>query len=146
MKEENAAPPVSRDTMKRIRRHIDALGDADQNISYRAERRLIRFGPKAVDALLQAGDSPDPQVRFRAVWALGKSGDPRAFVAILRRTDDPDDRVRYDAVLALGELGDRRADAPLAALAAQQDRPDSVSGAARTALAKLQGRLPNEEE
>src|SRR5205823_11170429 len=72
-------------------------------------------------------------VRFRAVWALGKTRDPRAYETILRLTDDPDERVRYDATLALGELGDMRAVEPLLPIWLEDD----VSRPAAMAIATL---------
>lgn len=75
-----------------------------------AERYLIRwYGPRATEQLLAECGHPNPVVRYRAAWALGKTRDPRAFEGLLRLTSDEDEGVRYDATLALGELGDERA-------------------------------------
>jgi len=104
---------ISTDSWRRIAGHIERLADLDQKVSFRAERRLIRFGSKAVPQLLAAADSPDPQMRFRVAWALGHTRDPRALETLLRLTDDPDEGVRYDATVALGVLGDERAIGPL---------------------------------
>ena len=125
------AEQLSSDTVRRISRHIATLSDPDQPKSYRAECRLIRFGSKAVSQLIEAASSPDAQVRFRAVWALGKSRDPRSFETILRLTEDPDEAVAYDATLALAELGDARAVMPLQLLQGRN------SGAPQMALTRL---------
>ncbi|MDQ2730057.1 MAG: GNAT family N-acetyltransferase [Armatimonadota bacterium] len=129
--------PLSADTRRRIHKHIINLGSPDKTVSEEAERRLIRFGPKAVEQVLGVAGSSDPQVRFRAVWILGKSRDERALPAILRLTDDPDGRVRYDAVMALGELGSPAAVPVLQQLKTRTGDPAEVSGAAHMALAKL---------
>lgn len=129
------------DTRRRIERHIADLADCDQEKSFRAERRLIRFGSKAVEHLIQAAHSPDPQVRFRSVWALGKVGDARAFEAILRLTHDMDERVAYDAILALGELGDLRAVPELRAMVGRFSAESGMAGLPEEALARLLGTI-----
>ena len=41
--------------------------------------RLVEAGERAVEPLIAALEgNPDPQVRFKAAWALGKIGDGRA--------------------------------------------------------------------
>jgi len=134
---------ISADTRSRIERHIGNLGSSDTAIALAAERRLIRFGTKAVDLLIDAANNVDPQVRFRSVWALGKSRDERALPTILRLTHDVDEAVAYDAIMALGELGDMRAVPHLLELAAMPDDERSLVSASRTALWKL-GQLPAE--
>lgn len=107
---------TSPDRQRRIRRHIANLNSPDARTSERAEQYLIRYyGASALNELLEACDSRNPVVRFRAAWALGHTRDPRAFETLLRLTDDPDKGVRYDATLALGMLGDPRALQPLTA-------------------------------
>jgi len=132
-------PPnkTSPDTRRRIAGHIVNLSSADDKTAQAAERCLIHFGPKAVDALLVAASDPRPQVRYRAVWALGKSGAARAFPVICALTEDEDEAVRYDATLALGELGDPRAVPFLEELAQRIAREDNRLGAALSALDKL---------
>ncbi len=128
---------LSKDTRRRIQKHLAHLGSTDEAIAQKAERRLIWFGRKAVEQVLPATFSPDPKVRFRAVWVLGKSQDERTLPAILRLTDDPDKRVRYDAVLALGESGHPQAVSALQAIRQRTSDPAQVASAAESALAKL---------
>lgn len=130
-------PKLSSDTRKRIQKHIALLGSPDEATAQAAERRLFRFGAKAVEQVITVVSSADPQVRFRAIWVLGKTRDERALSAILRLTDDQDGRVRYDAVMALGELGSRNAIPILQHIKTRTDDPAQVSSAARMALAKL---------
>ncbi len=124
---------LSTDSRRRIAGHIERLSDLDQKVSFRAERRLIRLGSKAVPQLLGAADSPDPQMRFRVAWVLGHTRDPRALETLLRLTDDPDEGVRYDATVALGVLGDERAIPPLIRMWLLDD----VSRPAAMALSRL---------
>jgi len=133
---------LTADTRRRIELSILSLGSENQEIWSGARRRLIRFGSKALDALIAACDSPDPQVRFRAVMALGDIGDGRALETIIRLTADSDDHVSYDAYVALGELGDERAIPILAkrVRAARPHRDDVNSSAAAMALAKYMPR------
>ena len=126
-----------RDSERRIAGHIEALADSDPKVSFRAERRLIRFGAKAIPQLIAEADSPNPQVRFRLAWVLGKTRDPAAFDTLCQLAKDVNSEVKYDAVLALGELGDPRAVPVLNGLAAQPDDEAAISSAARTALSRL---------
>ncbi len=96
---------------KRIAKHVQNLAHSKKG--YRAECYLVRYGGRAVDALIKACSHRRPEARYRAVWALGLIGNRRAYETVLRLTSDPDQSVRYDAAWALGKLGDRRAIAPL---------------------------------
>lgn len=137
---------LSADTRRRIGKHITNLANLDGDLACRAERNLIRFRSKAVAQRIEAASSPDPQVRFRAVWALGKSRDARALDTIVGLTRDPDERVRYDAAMALGEFGDRRAVPVLLQLAKRPASRDGLESAAAMALSKLGIELSEEAE
>ena len=135
---------ISTDTLRRIRGHIRNIGSLDDAKAQRAERRLIQFGPKATELLTAATASADPQVRFRAVWALGKGQDARSLPAILELTEDPDRAVAYDAVLALGELGDLRAVPRLAELSARTEDERGLVSASWMSLRKLGQTVPGD--
>lgn len=95
--------------LRRIRRHIERMGDADNQVSYQAMSYLIRYyGVRALDELIEASYSENPITRYRAAWALGHTHDPRAIEPLLRLTEDPNPAVRYDTTVALGILGDPR--------------------------------------
>ena len=128
------ADEISADTRRRINRHIANLGSVEENVAQKAESRLLRFGKKAVGQLIGVVSSDNPQVRFRAVYLLGKSGDPQVLSVTLRFIDDPDETVRYDAVMALGYLGDRRAIPVLEEIALHREDPACVASAACMAL------------
>ena len=132
-------PRLSADTRRRIAGHIASLGSPDAGTSYGAERRLMRFGARAVPQILAVVSGGSPQVRFRAAWILGKSRDPSAYPALAALTEDPDEAVRYDATLALGEPGDARAVPFLKALALRVPSEDCRASAAMSALVKLKG-------
>ena len=134
---EKAFTALSADSRRRITEHIANLGNPNPVAAHKSELCLSHFGPKAVDLLIIAASSSDPQVRFRVVWALGKSRDNRALPTLLALTDDPDERVRYDAVLALGELGDVQAIASLEEIARRSSDPAALDSAALCALTKL---------
>ncbi|BDI29802.1 hypothetical protein CCAX7_18530 [Capsulimonas corticalis] len=125
-------------TQSRIRSHIANLGNANNEVAQRAERLLIRhYGARALGLLIDACKSPNPSVRFRAVWVLGYTRAPGAFEAIMELTNDLAGTVRYDAVMALGVLGDARAIPPLLALAAQDADEIQIPSAAFSALMRL---------
>lgn len=128
---------LSADTRRRIGRHIANLGNADEPVARKAESRLLRSGKKAVRQLLEVVSSDNPQVRLRAVYLLGKSGDEQVFPVILRLVCDPDEHVRYDAVMSLGYLGDPHAIPVLEEIAKHREDPACVASAACMALAKF---------
>ena len=136
---------VSADTRRRIGRHIASLGSPDPKTSYGAERRLMRFGTRAVPQLLPLVSDDSPQVRFRVAWILGKTKDPRAYPALIVLTEDAEGAIQYDATMALGELGDLRAVPFLKELARRVPREDGRASAAMTALMKL-GAHPSIED
>lgn len=123
---------------RRMARLIDQLGSPHDDTAARAEARLIQHGETAVGPVLSLATHPDPRMRFRVVWVLGKSRLPDVFSAVLGLTEDPDPRVAYDAIMALGELGDPRAIQPLQELIAlHAGHPDALDSAAAMALVKL---------
>jgi HEAT repeat protein len=126
-------------TVDRIARHVANLGSPDKDVSYRAERMLIRYyGARALEPLIEVSDSPSAQVRFRAAWVLAHTHDARAYETILRLTRDPDGGVSYDAAIGLGILGDARAVEPLIALLhAPDEENSSVASAAAQGLERL---------
>jgi HEAT repeat protein len=65
----------------------------------------MRREPRVVDALIEAANDPDSQVREKVILALAFSRDDRAAATIARATKDPDAQVREKAVLGLSLLG-----------------------------------------
>ena len=122
---------------RRIGRHIANLGNADEAVARKAESRLLRFGKKAVRQLLEVVSSDNPQVRLRAVYLLGKSGDEQVLPVIIGLVSDPDEYVRYDAVMSLGYLGNSRAISVLEEIAKHREDPACIASAACMALAKF---------
>lgn len=84
---------------------IAKLGDQDPAVGAAAEDELLALGEAAVEPLLEASLSTDPQTRYRAAWTLGQIGDPRAYTRLVELTHDPESGVAYDATIALGWLG-----------------------------------------
>jgi HEAT repeat protein len=75
---------------------------------------LAEVGEPAVDSLLNALHSANPQTRAYSAWALGRIGTPRAFeplVALL--AEEHEDVIEVFLIQALGDLGDPRAVAVL---------------------------------
>jgi peptidylprolyl isomerase len=59
----------------------------------------------AGDSLATYLKSPEPNVRSRAVEALGKLQDQNCFNVLVKMLNDPDKNVRLETVFALGQLG-----------------------------------------
>ncbi|HEX3050763.1 MAG TPA: HEAT repeat domain-containing protein [Aggregatilineaceae bacterium] len=70
-----------------------------------AYEELIRFGEKAVPALIGALEHSDPYIRCGAVFCLGEIGDLRALdPAQTLMKNDPDEWVRIRAARAVEEI------------------------------------------
>lgn len=112
---------------------IEALWSPDEAVVLDAVRALGSIREAVAFEALVAR-LPDDHVRYRAVLALGATGDPRA-VALLRDVwrSDPTDDARANAVAALGMLGDRRA-APWLLEAIGLDRAERYAAEALGAL------------
>lgn len=95
---------------------------------------------RAVDALIEALDDDNFEVRSNAARALGRLSDPRAFQPLMRVLADEHLQVRRCAVEALGRLRDRRAIETLIALFENQAEDRQIRRAAGTALGYLDRR------
>ncbi len=100
-------------------------------------------GPPAESVILKATESETPQVRLKAVDALGgihPSSTPIVdrLIALL---DDPDEAVKRRAIESLGRIGQpaQRAAPKLQAIL-NSDANDSLRGAAKAALVKVEPR------
>src|SRR5947207_96638 len=109
-----------RKRLRCIEEYITGLGNANRTVAVRSEDRLMcalkrlrKSRLLAVDLLIAATAHADPQVRFRAVWALASTRCQRAYPAVLALTRDPNEGVAYDATMALGRFGYVQAIAPL---------------------------------
>jgi HEAT repeat protein len=103
----DVAPPLAWPHVER------ALGDLSDDVRHAAVLVAGRLGlAEARDGLLKPRilDSPDPNLRWSAVQALGRLGDPRDIIPLTRHLQDKDWLVRNEArkVLAeaVGRLGD----------------------------------------
>jgi HEAT repeat protein len=112
--------------VERLIRELDALDNADLEddagdvgdeywrLRTACSQALAEVGEPAVEPLLRALGSRNPQTRAYAGRALGLIGDPRAFdpiVALL--AEESDDTIQRSLIGALGKLRDERAVAVL---------------------------------
>ncbi len=90
---------------------------------------------------LEAMKDPSPQIRKKAVTALGHVGaaDSEALPAVISAVKDPDATVRAEAVLALLNLGTAAKEAVPALEEARNDRDAKVREYAAKALERIQG-------
>jgi HEAT repeat protein len=94
-------------------RAIEELGmtlyDLHVEVGRVAADALAKFGPPAVDILIEALSHPEAAVREHAVTALGMIQDARVTPALIEMLRDPDREVVKQTILALGKLKDSRA-------------------------------------
>lgn len=83
---------------------------------------IKKFGRDAVPHLLKELESTDPEIRRRALFVIGKTGEPTVYDQILVSLKDSDSRCRNAAITALGELADPRA-VPVLDKTAREERP-----------------------
>ncbi len=89
-----------------------------------------------VDALIEALQSDNVEVRRDAARMLGDAGDERAVPALIERLEeDEDEFVRAFSASALGDIGDERAIEPLQN--ALEDEDERVRDAAAASLNQL---------
>ena len=97
--------------------------------------------PEVKEAIDEAYHSPKPELRYSAIFAMGKSGDPSWLPRILKELDSNDPAMRYEAANACGELGEEGAVPYLINLLEDHDTQVQVSavealGAVGGSLAK----------
>jgi HEAT repeat protein len=85
-----------------------------------AAEALVKFGPKAVDVLIESLSHPEAAIREHAVNALGKIQDARVPPVLIEMLRDPERMVKRQAIQALGELRDQRAIPALQEIAASR--------------------------
>lgn len=121
---------AARDAIPALAKH---LRHKDKDLAGQAARSLAQVGPAAVPELLKALQDPAPEVRPRALWALGVLG-PEAGQAVGpvgAFLKDGDAKVRALAAWVLGEMGPAAAAAaPLLARALRDPDPQVRARAA----------------
>ena len=90
---------------------------------------------RAIDALIQALNDSDKDVRETAMAALARVRDPRVFDPLVAALRDTSADIRAQAVFGLGQLRDKRAIAPLTQ--ALKDQNGDVRQQAAFALGQL---------
>ena len=64
--------------------------------------------PEVESTLNRLAEDPDPTIRVRATYALGKLGTPAAIERLEVLTDDPDADTRFNAAIALAHRGNAK--------------------------------------
>jgi HEAT repeat protein len=93
-----------------------ALYDLHHEVGEVAAEALVKFGPKAVDILIESLSHPETAIREHAVIALGKIQDARVVPVLIEMLRDPDRTVQKQAILTLGNLKDALARPALRAI------------------------------
>ncbi len=94
---------------EKIEADIALLAGPDDDARYKAIHRLGRRKGHVVEYLVKATASPNLEVRFGAIFALGRIHDPRTFPVLLQMTTDPYWDIRWDAYAYMGKIDKERA-------------------------------------
>ena len=86
-----------------------ALYDLHHEVGETAAEALVKFGPKAVDILIDSLSHPEAGIREHAIIALGKIQDARVVPVLIEMLHDSERENQRQAMLALGKLRDKRA-------------------------------------
>jgi len=97
------------------------LGDADEDVRWKAAVALAGMGLPGVPDVLKQLAADGAEARKCAAWILQKVQSPQAIPSLIAALDDPDRDVAWKAAIALKELGPQ-AVAPLAAARHQHER------------------------
>jgi len=119
---------------------LRATADNNKTMEVRChalEAIAILGQPEVSEAINEAYDSQEPELRISAINAMGKNCDPSWLLILLQEINSPDAEMRCEAAQACGELGEEEAVPHLIELV---DDPDtSVALAAMQALGKIGG-------
>ncbi|MBI5962610.1 MAG: HEAT repeat domain-containing protein [Chloroflexi bacterium] len=103
------------------------LYDLHTEVGKAAADALAKFGPQAVDILIESIHHPESGIRENAVIALGKIQDVRVAPVLIEMLGDPDRDVQRHTLQSLAQLRDQRALSALQDVAANRaDRELSV--------------------
>ncbi len=94
---------------EKIEADIALLAGPNDEARSKAICRLGRRKGHVVEYLVKATASPNLEVRFGAIFALGRIRDPRTFPVLLQMTNDPYWDIRWDAYAYIGKIDKERA-------------------------------------
>ena len=97
--------PQTPDTEQKISELITALGDSDFLKRQHARLLLVHHEPESIPALLRALESPEAQIRWEAVSALGDIRSPETGPALTDMLMDEETSVRWAAMESLIRMG-----------------------------------------
>ena len=129
------------DTNQAIEAALAAWEDEREDINVR-RRALEAFAnttiPQLVEAIQQGYESPYPEMRSSAIFAMGRSCDQRWRDFVMEEIDSDDPTMRYEAARAAGELELEEAVPKLAQLVIEPDR--DIAAVAVWSLGEIGGR------
>lgn len=121
--------------MNNIEILIAELTSGDDKRAQAAVQKFAQAGPEAIPHLKAVLESPDPDARWWATWALSQVNDPEVSCMLRPMLRDPEISVRECAALALRE---RACEKAIPELVDALKSPDAtLSNAAAAALAAL---------
>ena len=77
------------------------IASQDDRIGSIASQEILKHCNDTIEPLIGLIGHPNPQVRYRIAWMLGKITDAVSLKVLVAMTMDRDERVSYDAFMAL---------------------------------------------
>jgi 23S rRNA G2445 N2-methylase RlmL len=81
---------------------VELLVEEEEDVADRAERVLLRIGPKLAPRAIALADKAAPRLRARLVRVVGRLDAPETASFLLRAAHDTDPKTRRNALAALG--------------------------------------------
>lgn len=106
---------------KDVENFIKKLNDVEWDERHRLIKALEKIKKPVVEHLIQFLKDNDKDVRMKAAWALGNTGDERAVVHLNKELKDENMDVRNEAAWSLEKLG-RPAEALILAMKNKDSR------------------------
>jgi len=106
--------------MRAIEELAMLLYDLHHEVGKAAADALGKFGPQAVDILIEALSHPESGIRENSVLALGRIQDVRVAPVLIEMLGDADRDVQKYALQGLGQLNDQRAISALREVSAKR--------------------------
>jgi HEAT repeat protein len=109
-----AVDKIARIGSKSTGKLITLLSHTDKDLVDKVKSLISKFGPAAIDHILEALPTQTPEIKQTLMQILAKMKDPKAIPALVQLIGDPNLEISLQAITTLGNIGDKQALDPIA--------------------------------